>query len=399
MRTACPRFTMGRATGCALRRPSSAWPHRTQIGGRPSIFMLMMFKDLRPVDLVRHLEYHLLLGVEHVVYIDNSCDDRWYSKLPQAPSHNETLNSYVERGIVSIVDLRCRNISRLSRSLPYGANGGSSIAAHMLHAMPELQPPRGSLVLPLDEDEFVVLPSPSSSLREVGTQMLIRGVSASVIPWHLFGTSGHTCQPAGPVVRQFTRRAEDSWFEHNRTHGNKHPLVPSMRGKPILLWDVDCALQCSTHTCRSVHGGHSEYRWRRNCANGSEQNCLNDLGIYIAHYSFQSMQRWTLKARRGHTSEKHVHFGAVPAIFERVLDRSIASLLDERIARVENFALRRCVVALFANDDSELSPSITSAAPELPLPHPPSTAPPSPSPGVLTLLSGIYRIISGAFPT
>ena len=175
--------------------------------------MLVAFKDARPVELIRHLEYHLLLGVDQAVYIDNSCDREGAAHLSLAP--------YIERGLVTVYSqLRCRSLRNVARALPAGQRGASSIAMYIMHAVRSLQPPVGSLLLPIDDDEYVVLPS-NTSLCHLSNAMHQRRISAAVVPWLLFGSSGHVCQPPDTVLRHFVHRAPLDWPSNVK---RRHPI-------------------------------------------------------------------------------------------------------------------------------------------------------------------------------
>ena len=315
--------------------------------------MLVAFKDTQPVELIRHLEYHLLLGVDHAVYIDNSCDRDAAASVSLAP--------YVARGLVTVFgQLRCRSLHHIARALERGQRGASSVALYIIYATPSLQPPVGSLLLPLDDDEYMVVPS-NSSLRDLATRMHRDRISSVVVPWRLFGSSGLVCQPQGPVLRHFVRRAPLTWA----LDGRSDRRVPQVAvGKPLVLWGVDCRLKCSTHSCK-YQGvrGHGE-RWRSDCATiGLRTDCLKGAGVYLAHYSYQSEQRMELKAKRGHTSGKAVLARRPPALYERIVDTSVSAAVDDRIRSIVYAPLRRCLTTLFA--------AAEAPAPRPPLPDDP----------------------------
>lgn len=300
--------------------------------------MLVAFKNTQPVELIRHLEYHLLLGVDHAVYIDNSCDRDAAASVSLAP--------YVARGLVTVFgQLRCRSLHHIAQALEKGQRGASSLALYIIYATPSLQPPVGSLLLPLDDDEYMVVPS-DSSLRDLATRMHRDRISSAVVPWRLFGSSGLVCQPPGPALRHFVRRAPLTWA----VDGRSDRRVPQVAvGKPLILFGVDCRLNCSTHSCeyKGVRG-HGE-RWRSDCATiGLKPDCLKGAGVYLAHYSYQSEQRMALKAERGQTSGKEVLARRPPALFERIVDTSVSAAVDDRIRRIVSAPLRRCLTTLFA---------------------------------------------------
>ena len=88
--------------------------------------------------------------------------------------------------------------------------------------------------------------------RRLAVVMHKNNVSAYLVPWQLFGTSHFECQPQGPLMRNFVRRAPADWFREQQgwISQSDRKVVPISIGKPIQLWDVDCSLDCSTHKAR-----------------------------------------------------------------------------------------------------------------------------------------------------
>ena len=334
------------------------------------VYMLMMIKDARPIDLVRHLEYHLMLGISHAIYIDNFCNQR--ASLALADS----LTPYITRGVVTLItDFRCANLTHYCtlREIPRRSRGSGSIAVDVLRlpVFSKLQPPKGSLLVPIDEDEYVVLSSTrhshtQPSLAGLASQMHRTRVSAVNVNWHPFGSSGHICQPPGAVVREFVHRAPLDWKSGNRHDPNLDPLIPTQRSKPIFLWDVDCDLTCSTHSCKhsAPSSAPSEWKVSRNngTMNGTRFKGLGGFILYIAHYSYQSLQRMESKEMRGHTSGKlRRPIAHVPELFERVKDHGVAMQLDKQIALLKQPELKRCLSALFSNNMSRARSRVLSS--------------------------------------
>lgn len=339
------------ATGCAQHRGGAL-----HAAPKHQAWALVIIKDVPPVDLLRHLEFHLLLGIDRAVYVDNSCG---------GASARDVLERYIARGLAAVFQLRCKNLTEIAQQLPPSQRGSSGVGFQILHATRALQPPRGSLVLPLDIDEYLHI-GPTDDVHQLADEMQTNRISAALLKWRLYGTSDHRCQPRGPIVRAFLRRAPLNWYSDGRWKGSStSPLLPThASGKPMLLWGVDCRLNCSTHFCRAerpVKGLQRRARsesWR-NCAAHMHPSrnlgCLQNLGVSgpwrtigLAHYRFQSLQYWSYKGERGGVSSKRDwRSESVPATYEQVHDDSIAKTLDARIACVRSAPLRQCLAGLF----------------------------------------------------
>merc|ERR1712232_156947 len=89
---------------------------------------------------------------------------------------------------------------------------------------------------------------PKVNVQTLAGTMRMRGINATTIKWLLFGTSGHTCQPTGPIVQSLVQRAKKDWSSDGSS-----PLVPRLaRGKVVFRFQQDCRLSCSTHSCKYV---------------------------------------------------------------------------------------------------------------------------------------------------
>ena len=310
--------------------------------------MLVMFKDTPPQNLIHHLEWHLLLGVHRVLYVDTSCnDDAYYALQP-----------YIDLGYVSYFDkLRCKDVVEFGEQLPLAARGASAIAMAILYAHPELHPPRGSLVIPLDDDEYLRLgTSPKVNAQTLSDTMRMHDINATTIKWLLFGTSGHICQPAGPIIQSFVHRAKVNWAPNS---DGSSPLVPRLaRGKVIFRFQQDCRLSCATHSCKYVvlnEDNKIRHTDGDECSTiNSEKGCVSSHHVTIAHYSVQSQQHWAFKQARGRTSgnqtaKPYVPYSDQDDILEEVHDASMQHLLEGRIVARRTGPMGECLRSLFSN--------------------------------------------------
>ena len=308
--------------------------------------LVALFKNARPADLVRFLEYHLLLGVDHAILVDNSCG-------ASATAARRALAPYIAANLVTHHDqFVCTEL----RSMMFMQNfrGGSSMARQLsgLRGVPA-----NALVVSLDDDEFFALADPAVGLRELRHELLRKRVCAVTSTWRVFGSDGHRCHPSGPLLRRFTRRArteremENREFSQARREAFDRHLNTPFGGKPLFVYQRPTVPQCGTHWCDSCSPGLT------NCAmqeRGPGKTCeakynLSATRFWINHYAFQSEQHWELKKRRGRTNLLPSRVGGVPANYERVLDRQAASLLDQRVRALHDRPpLRACLLALFA---------------------------------------------------
>lgn len=136
-----------------------------EVGGLSAVFTALI-KATRTEDLLRQIEYHALLGVGQFVLFDNSCsEDGDYSKLETA------LAPYIaKRRLVLRTEYRCVDASKIFPELyPIG---GSGIALQTIARAPELHPNNGTLILALDDDEYVVLERFNQTLAALRDELL-----------------------------------------------------------------------------------------------------------------------------------------------------------------------------------------------------------------------------------
>ena len=138
-----------------LARIAAAALVRESFGEAVPVVMFTMIKAVRHSDLVRFVEYHILLGVDHVVLFDNDCDQ------VRSNTTEAILRSYVAARLVTLrTEHRCSLVATMV--FRHGFTGGSAVA-RQLSGMKGV--PRGSLVLGLDDDEYLVLRNTKQTLR------------------------------------------------------------------------------------------------------------------------------------------------------------------------------------------------------------------------------------------
>ena len=325
-----------------------------EVDGLSAVFTALI-KDTRTEDLLRQIEYHALLGVSQFVLFDNSCsEDGDYSKLETA------LAPYIaKRRLVLRTEYRCADASKIFPELyPIG---GSGIALQTIARAPELHPNNGTLILALDDDEYVVLERFNQTLAALRDELLAPSNHGAVqLPWRIFGSSWHVCQPKGSVVRNFVHRGprkgprsrpestdklrQAQTDEATASHLNQ-PFSPHS-GKFAVLWRSAEQIQmCLTHYCGPRAPGAFITRTTTSAPSARSTTA------WLAHYAYQSEQHWEAKKARGRTTtgaKGEDREGPTPPGYNLVFDDRVESGVKNRIRRVLGSAqLRMCLQTLF----------------------------------------------------
>ena len=292
-------------------------------------------------DIRRFIEYYILLGAERFAILDNLCN-------ASAVSADEALAPYVASGhVVHLAKYRCLPWSGQMQMKGYGV-AQAKLGLHS-HAPT-------TLVLKVDEDEFVSIRPATHGLDDVRRQLVDANVCALFLLWRQFGTSGHQCQPAAGLVASFTRRAPTvaeatpeqvaAAIADAKAQGLNPPFVikgKSAPGKAVFVgaWEGHCGLHGCTHCRRGTNTtncGLPQHLGGASCAPLVQRTVLN-------HYAYQSQEAWAAKKRGNVLGRK----GAVPEIYEKVRDDTGVELLSERIRLAHAATPRygRCLGALF----------------------------------------------------
>jgi hypothetical protein len=322
---------------------AAQWPRHEE----PRIVLTALVKDTVPADLVRQIEYHLLLGVDAAIIFDNSCPD---------DSEEDTLEAalapYAELGIVVFrKEYRCvEAINIIPEKYPIG---GSGIAVQLMVKIPELHPKNGTLVLALDDDEYIAMGDPQMTLLDLRHELIHSEDPSIAMKWHMYGSSGHTCQPSGSVARNFLHRSkmEDEMTDEDRqssldeaAENHLNPPFGNHSQKYAVIWQgPDKVGMCDTHNCgRGLPPNPNS----NNTAGPSPPSNF----AYIAHYAYQSEQHWQAKKSRGRTTKGargESREGPVPTRYSEVYDDSIRRALEERIDNITLPELRSCLKTVF----------------------------------------------------
>ena len=392
---------------------ASHWPvdQATPPGDqRPGVFAVSIFRSQHHRDQQRWLEYYLLLGVTHFVLVDNNCD------RTHARHATQTLAPYVERGLVThFTGFRCAKLSGVSLEnlLKRGCNADESappVASCELcrsdvfgkgevngyrrrHMSPKSAAlscalsqvglrsmHRNSLLLLIDDDEYIVIRTPQYRLPDIGSMLFARRKCAMPVLWRQYGSSGFRCQPAGgnalkhflkraPAVSELTTDREIRMLEKQKRLATRYHLNQPVKGKTIFLAS---AVGCTTHICTSCPPGFA-------CGFGDGGTCSDsedgferasngsfDRDVWIAHYSYQSAQHFEAKIERGRTNDNEARTTpnqAVEGFYNSVHDDRPWRLLNARINAIGNPELRSCLSSLFEAEPASPSWIDTGSAP------------------------------------
>ena len=192
--SACKKESVEAPLACA-----SLWD-APDANGPLDVVSVLNFKETPPSTLANWADYHLLHGVQHMVFVDNNCGDE------QVKHADDVLEQYVERGLATVVKtFRCSTWDEPGLK----AGGAPTMRFRALNELTALHARMHpeTLVLSLDDDEFLVMPDPTDSALTIATQMQQHGLCAATLGWRTFGDGGHVCQPEASVVSSFVARA------------------------------------------------------------------------------------------------------------------------------------------------------------------------------------------------
>ena len=344
-------FDVISATGCA-----EFWKDGSVLSDQrdtPGAVFTSLIKDTRTEELLQQIEYHALLGVYQFVLFDNSCsEDGDYSKIEAALAPH-----IAKQRLVLRTEYRCVDAVKIFPELyPIG---GSGVALQTIARTPELQPNNGTLMIALDDDEYIVMAHFNETLDTLRDELLTPSAhNAAQLPWRIFGSSWHVCQPRGSVMRNFVHRGPrtgpkvrpessetfrtaqtDEAIENNLNQ----PFSPHS-GKFAVLWQSPEQIKnCLTHYCGPRRPGSHITRTTSSGPSSRSETA------WIAHYAYQSEQHWEAKKARGRTTtdKGNSRQGPTPHSYNLVLDERVEHSVMNRVKRVKSDELRVCLQTLF----------------------------------------------------
>jgi glycosyltransferase involved in cell wall biosynthesis len=154
------------------------------------------------------IEFHLGVGVDHFVLYDNGSTD----------NTNDVLKKYVAAGVVDLIVWPSFVVGRRAQTLAYA------------HALCYLGSHTNWMAF-IDLDEFLFSPKFQNLNDVLGSY---EDVSALVVYWVMFGTSGHLTRPKGGVLESYTQRVRDSNSVANQPLLNFKSIVQPSKVKAVL---------------------------------------------------------------------------------------------------------------------------------------------------------------------
>jgi hypothetical protein len=209
------------------RKPPVQLPERLRSSPTRYLSIAAIFKDEAPY-LAEWIEFHRLVGVEHIYLYDNGSTDN-----PAA-----VLAPFVRQGFVTIVPWAAFDVVSSPQLLQWA------------HAIANFGPDFRWMAT-IDIDEFL-FPVEGDTLRK--TLAAYEDLPAVAVPWIMFGFSGHETKPDGLVIANYTMRA---------------PFPPPPERDNIFKWKAIlqpsevvtvCALQALEFRGGLIGGGFDENR-------------------------------------------------------------------------------------------------------------------------------------------
>jgi len=142
--------------------------------------------------ILEWIEYHRLIGVDHFLIFDNGSSD----------GLAELLSWYCAQGIVTLIGWP--NLTSLSEGdLQRGWFEQDFACQYAIRLLTG----HSRWVGILDVDEFVALEAPFR--RDLPGFLDRTGLPTVSLFWRMFGTSGHSVEPAGLITENYVRRSQD----------------------------------------------------------------------------------------------------------------------------------------------------------------------------------------------
>lgn len=236
------------------------------------------------------IEYHRLIGVEHFfVFNNNSSDDI-----------HLVLRKYINYGLVTLVEW------------PFhpGQVYAYSYATRVFG-------PLVDWMALIDIDEFISMPSGETLSNFLDT---LQNVDQILIPWAMFGSSGHVSVPSGLVIENYVQRA----------------VRPSHMVKSIVR--PEAVTQAEVHQSRTRRGLTVNEKLDKIPEVWRQKDSSFEI-IRINHYYVKSEADWAAKIRRGDAANNvRTMEDFRKNDYNEVTDNSLADLAQELKKRLRDFA-------------------------------------------------------------
>lgn len=234
------------------------------------------------------IEYHRMVGVEHFfIFNNNSSDDIEF-----------VLRRYINYGLVTLVSWT------FHPGQVYAYSYAIKVFGHLTEWM--------ALI---DIDEFISMPS-----GELLTQFMdtLSAADQILVPWAMFGSSGHESVPPGLVTENYVHRA----------------IKPSHMVKSIVR--PEAVTQAEVHQSRTRKGLTVNEKMEQIPEVWRQQNSTFDR-IRINHYYVKSREDWKAKIRRGDAANNvRTMDDFAKNDFSEIVDNTLSCLADELKARIRS---------------------------------------------------------------
>jgi O-antigen biosynthesis protein len=219
------------------------------------IAICAIFKDESPY-LLEWLAFHTMIGIDHFVLYDNGSID----------------------GGTDLI--RASSFARNITIIEWSDRPGQMSAYRDFHANHARDFTWAAFI---DLDEFIV-PVAGCSIRDILLRKVYDRYSDILLNWLVFGASGHTRRPVGPVVETFTMRIPDD------AEGNRH-VKSLVRTKDLVrISSTPHIFDCAGPTCNT--------RGETVLSYAVQPTACHDVMV-INHYFTKSREEWDFKRRRG----------------------------------------------------------------------------------------------------
>lgn len=214
--------------------------------------------------------FHKAIGVRHFIVYDNGSSDETAKAIQAA----------VGRDDVTIIPWAGQVRSTKTEQLIDGQ------ALAFAHAILNFGGKFDRMAF-IDADEFL-LPRTGFTLDEA--LKATGGFPNISLPWHMFGTSGHTSRPMGPVTSNYTRRTADPMSR--RAHVTNFKCIVD----PCEVTEVSVH-QFKTRTYGDLTSNDAGYRTTRD--GRKERRFYSNSNLQLNHYYSKSREEMATKIARG----------------------------------------------------------------------------------------------------
>jgi hypothetical protein len=260
--------------------------------------------------LLEWIEFHRLVGIEHIYLYDNGSTDN-------TPS---VVEPYVAQRFVTLMPWSSFDATALPQYQAYA------------HALCNFGPYWRWLSF-IDADEFI-FPLQSDSLQDALTAY--EDLPVIALQWHMFGTSGHKVRPEGLVIENYTRRARLPTPRHGERLCKWKSIVDPTQVNGVI----------SPHTFSLLDGRLGAFDENRQWFNREERVNAPSRIFRLNHYFTKSEEELAAKVAKGSACRRPTDNSRPKGwALERADLVDADTVLDEEILRFVTPLRQRLAVA------------------------------------------------------